>query len=81
MIEAAFPVARWTVIVPFYNEHVLLPVTLHSLTAQSRQTRIIPVDNGSNDGSGALAEATCRHLGLDHLLVTDHRPGKVFALD
>ncbi len=66
---------------PFYNEHVLLPVTLHSLTAQTRQTRIIPVDNGSNDGSGALAEATCRHLSLDHLLVTDHRPGKVFALD
>ncbi|MBC7505629.1 MAG: glycosyltransferase [Sandarakinorhabdus sp.] len=63
MIEAVVPVAPWTVIVPFYNEHVLLPVTLHSLAAQTRQTRIIPVDNGSNDGNGALAEAPCRHLG------------------
>ncbi|MDH7973403.1 glycosyltransferase family A protein [Sphingomonas sp. AR_OL41] len=72
--------AQWSVIIPFYNEVDFLPDTLASLAAQTRPFRLILVDNGSTDGSAARAMACCARLGLDATLLTERRPGKVFAL-
>jgi glycosyltransferase involved in cell wall biosynthesis len=47
-----------TVIVPVYNRSRLLPLTLHSLLAQTQPAdEILVVDDGSTDGSAAVAEA------------------------
>ncbi len=70
----------WSVVLPFFNERAYLPATLASLAAQTEAPRVILIDNGSTDGSAALALAECARLGLDHLLVTERRPGKVAAL-
>ena len=70
----------WSVVVPFFNERTLLPKTLESLAAQRVRARIILVDNGSTDGSAGVATATCRRLGLDFVVVTEARPGKIAAL-
>jgi glycosyltransferase involved in cell wall biosynthesis len=76
------PVARpaWSVLVPFFNERSLLARTIESLAAQSRAARLILIDNASTDDSAAIAQATCDRLGLDYLLITESRPGKVQAL-
>lgn len=70
----------WSVLVPFFNERDWLAATLASLAAQTCPVRVVLVDNGSTDGSAALALAQCVRLGLDHRLVTERRPGKVHAL-
>lgn len=72
--------AAWSVLVPFFNERDFLAATLGSLAAQTVPVRVILIDNGSTDGSAAIATAACRRLGLDHELVTERRAGKVPAL-
>ena len=71
---------RWSVILPFFNEARLLPATLAGLAAQRRRAFVILVDNGSTDGSGAVAERACRELGIAYRLVHEATPGKVHAL-
>ncbi len=71
---------RWSVLVPFFNERDFLPATLASLAAQDRPVRVILIDNASTDGSAAVAQATAETLGMDYLLVTERRAGKVNAL-
>ena len=71
----------WTVLVPFFNECDFLDGTLASLAAQTVRPRVILIDNASTDGSGAIAAAACRRLGLDHELLVEARPGKVAALE
>ena len=71
---------RWTVLVPFFNEATCLEATLASLAAQSVPARVVLIDNGSTDDSGAIAAAACKRLGLDHQLIVERRPGKVAAL-
>jgi len=70
----------WTVLVPFFNERDLLPATVASLARQTRPFRLVLIDNGSTDGSGAVARGECERLGLDYLLLTEAAPGKVAAL-
>ncbi|MEN2709360.1 glycosyltransferase family 2 protein [Sphingomonas sp. NPDC092331] len=70
----------WTVIVPFFNERELLADTIASLARQIVPFRLILVDNGSTDGSAAVAEAAARRHRLDYMLVTERTPGKVSAL-
>ena len=70
----------WNVLVPFFNESTCLVSTLESLAAQTVRPRIILIDNGSTDGSAAIARAACHRLRLDHELLTEARPGKVAAL-
>lgn len=70
----------WSVVIPFFNERTLLPKTLESLAAQRVRSRIILVDNASTDGSAGVATATCRRLGLDFVIVTEPRAGKIAAL-
>jgi glycosyltransferase involved in cell wall biosynthesis len=49
---------RLAVVVPFLDEERLLPVLLESIAAQERPPeRLLLVDDGSRDGSAALAEA------------------------
>lgn len=70
----------WTVIVPFFNERDLIGATLESLAAQDMRFELLLIDNGSTDGSGAVAAAACARLGLAHTLLVETRPGKVNAL-
>lgn len=70
----------WTVLIPFFNERALLPATIASLAAQTEPFTLVLVDNGSTDGSAAVAEAACRAHQLDYVLIAERTPGKVAAL-
>ena len=70
----------WTVLIPFFNERDYLAATIASLAAQSVSLTLILIDNGSTDGSAAVAQAACRNHAIDYLLLTETRPGKVAAL-
>lgn len=70
----------WTVLIPFFNERDYLPETIESLACQTVPFTLILVDNGSTDGSAAVAEGFCRAHKLDYLLITERTPGKVAAL-
>ena len=77
---AAVIPCSWTVLIPFFNERDVLDITLASLAAQDMRFELILIDNGSTDGSGAVAAAACARLGLDYTLLVEPRPGKVNAL-
>lgn len=74
------PLPRWTVVMPFHNERDFLPISIASLAVQSVPFRLVLVDNGSTDGSGDIAMALCRSIGLSATLLHEPRPGKVSAL-
>ena len=71
---------EWTVLIPFHNERDHLPATLASLAGQSEPFSLVLIDNGSTDGSGAVASDACDALGLSFCLLEERRPGKVAAL-
>jgi glycosyltransferase involved in cell wall biosynthesis len=72
---------NWTFVIAYFNEADFLAATLDSLGAQTRKPfRLILVDNGSTDGSAALARATTLpDVEIVHL--SEPRPGKIFALE
>jgi glycosyltransferase involved in cell wall biosynthesis len=72
--------ATWSVLVPFFNEADYLEATIASLATQTVAFRLILVDNGSTDGSAAIARDAAERHGLDYLLITERTPGKVAAL-
>ena len=81
--ELARP-SRWSIVIPYYNEaDGFLEPTLRSLLAQTeRPLNLILVDNGSTDGSSAIAKmATASVVGVTtrHLLETI--PGQIHALE
>lgn len=65
---------------PFFNEAQSLPRTLTSLAGQNEPFDLVLVDNGSTDGSAAVAQAVAENLGLEHRLLAESRVGKVAAL-
>lgn len=73
---------RWSIIVPYFNEHDFIAQTIASaLALEGGPHRLILVDNGSTDGTSAL----CRQLlamqsKLDVRYVFEPRPGPVHAL-
>ena len=71
---------EWTVLLPFFNERDFLEGTLASLARQTEPPLVILIDNGSTDGSGAVARAACVRLRLAHVLLREPTPGKVAAL-
>jgi glycosyltransferase involved in cell wall biosynthesis len=71
---------NWSILLPFFNERDYLAATIASLARQTVPTTLILVDNGSTDDSAAIARAACREHGIDYLLITEPRPGKVSAL-
>ena len=70
----------WTVLIPFFNEAALLADTIASIAAQTVPLTLILVDNGSTDGSADVARAAIDRHGLDAIVVTERRAGKVAAL-
>ncbi|MFT3977315.1 MAG: glycosyltransferase family 2 protein [Sphingomonas bacterium] len=70
----------WSALLPFFNERDYLRETVASLAAQTEQPFLILIDNGSTDGSADVAVAACIEHGVPHVLVQEHRPGKVAAL-
>jgi len=73
---------RWTVIVPYFNEKDYLTRTLETLVAQQfRDFRLVLVDNGSTDGSAALARRFLQdHQDIETLFLEESRKGKTSAL-
>jgi len=76
-LAGRMPAATW-VIVPTYNEAASIERLLRSVAAVLAEAapgehRILVVDDGSPDGTGALAERLGAELGVVEVL---HRPGK-----
>lgn len=74
---------RWSVVVPYYNERAYLPQMLASMRAQIvRPFRLIMVDNGSTDGSSALArEALAGADAIDAVFLEEKTPGQAAAIE
>jgi glycosyltransferase involved in cell wall biosynthesis len=64
-----------TVVVPSYNGAAFLEATLDSLAAQTAPVRTIVVDDGSTDGSVAIA----RNHPVDALVLEQHNSGVAAA--
>lgn len=76
--------ARWSVVVPYYNEaNGYLEATLKSLIAQSaRPLVLILVDNASTDGSAALARTITDGIdGVQAVHLSESNPGQINALE
>lgn len=71
---------EWSVLIPFFNERELLPATIAGIAAQTVPAKLILIDNGSTDGSAAVAVAEARARGLDFVCLGEPFPGKVAAL-
>lgn len=72
--------SRWTFVIAYYNEADFLPATLAALAAQSVPFRLVLVDNGSTDGSDAIARAFTAP-GIEVVHLSEARPGKIHALE
>ncbi len=72
---------RIALVLPYYNEeHFILP-TLRAIAAQdTRDFRLIIVNNRSDDGSPALVEAFLAASDIEYLHVDEDTPGVVPAL-
>lgn len=75
--------ARWSVVIPAYNEEDFLPATVSSLLDQTVvDAVIILVDNMSTDNTRALMEAAAaRHADRNIQILSDDRPGRIQALE
>ena len=73
---------RITLVLPYYNEeHYILP-TLRAIAAQdTRDFRLIIVNNRSSDGSPALVEAFLAASNIDYAHVEEDTPGVVPRAD
>lgn len=74
--------ARWSVVIPYFNEEAYLQATLASLSAQMvRPFHVILVDNGSTDRTAELARAwAVAQQGIRVTLLSEPTPGQVHAL-
>src|SRR3954453_15091573 len=61
------------IVVPTYNEAANLEPLLAAVRAQVPDARVLVVDDGSPDGTGAIAEAAA---SADPAIEVLHRPGK-----
>jgi glycosyltransferase involved in cell wall biosynthesis len=68
------------VIVPFFNERACIAETIASLAQQTMPFRLLLVDNGSTDGSAAIAAKAAGGHELNYTVLTEDTPGKVSAL-
>jgi dolichol-phosphate mannosyltransferase len=64
---------RVLVVLPTYNERETLPLLVPRVLAQRSGLDVLIVDDGSPDGTGALADAMAAHDARIHVI---HRPGK-----
>lgn len=56
------PLERILIIIPTFNEALSLPVTVAGIVEHAPHVEILVVDDGSPDGTGAIAD----HLGADN---------------
>ena len=72
----------FSVVIPYYNEDVFLPHTLHSWLAQARQPdELILVDNASTDRSEAVCHTVlAAYADTQVRFLSEPRPGKIHAL-
>ncbi len=72
---------RITLVLPYYNEQAFILPTLQAIAAQNtRDFRLIVVNNRSTDSSPALVEKFLAGSELDHAHVEEDTPGVVPAL-
>jgi glycosyltransferase involved in cell wall biosynthesis len=72
---------RISLVLPYYNEEAFILPTLQAIAAQdTRDFRLIVVNNHSTDGSPALVADFLAHSGIDHIHVEETTPGVVPAL-
>lgn len=71
---------RWTFVIAYYNEADFLLSTLAALAAQAVPFRLVLVDNGSTDGSDAVARGFAAP-GVEVVHLHEARPGKIHALE
>ena len=73
----------WSIVIPYYNEAAFLPLTLTSITGQTLRPReLVLVDNGSTDGSAAVARAyMAGYPDIVTRFLDEPRPGQVNALE
>ena len=70
------------VVVPFYQEELLLPATLRALAAQTdREFTLVLVDNGSTDGSRAIAERFASNAPFPVCVIVEREKGTGAAAD
>jgi hypothetical protein len=74
------PAYKWTVLIPFNDEETFIGGVINSLAVQTEPFDLILIDNASTDSSSALAQALCERMGIEHIMVHEPRPGKVYAL-
>jgi dolichol-phosphate mannosyltransferase len=72
--DAQLPPKRGLIIIPTYNERENLPRLLPLVLEQDERLDILVIDDGSPDGTGALADEAA--AGSDRINVL-HRPGKL----
>lgn len=67
------PLSSLTLVLPVHNEaenlRWLLPHIAETLPAMASRLDLVVVDDGSSDGSGALARTLCASLGIDLTLL------------
>jgi predicted RND superfamily exporter protein/glycosyltransferase involved in cell wall biosynthesis len=80
--QKVLPKASFSVVLCFYNETPFLEETLHCWLRQTRQPdQLILVDNGSTDGSMAVARSMLKNVSeIEVLYLNEPQPGKVHAL-
>jgi glycosyltransferase involved in cell wall biosynthesis len=73
----------FSVVLPYYNEAGFLENTLLSWLNQKRKPdQIILVDNGSTDGSEAVAREVLKNIdSIEVKFLHESRPGKLYALE
>ena len=73
-----------TIIIPAYNEELRLPATLEQIAAyvraSGRETEILVVDDGSNDGTAAIAEAFRNNFPALRVLSNGVNRGKGYSV-
>jgi glycosyltransferase involved in cell wall biosynthesis len=79
--DVRLPVLRLVAIVSFLDEERVLPALLDSIAAQTRPPdRLLLVDDGSRDGSAALAETFARRHDFASVLRRPVRPAETDRL-
>ena len=82
-LRVGAPTDPVTIIIAARNERAGIEDTLERIAAQDHAgpIAVLLADNGSTDGTAAVAEAAAARLGLDLSVIREERPGKSHALN
>lgn len=71
---------RIDILLPALNEEVSIARTIEEYAGEFPAARFVVVDNGSDDDTHRCAAEALGRLGVDHVLVSERRRGKGFAV-